>query len=480
MKTTARMTARTAKATGPHWLALGCPARSRPPLRCCAPPPRKRTPAFRSPRPRSSTSSSDLLRSTPTTSSRLFFPPRHIRCRSSQAARLPRGPQERLELRARRGLGRLDRRAAELPRSHQATERRPRLDVRLRRGRVEPTRRRARTRSRDSVTSAYAAGNLRSDDRQTVTREDGAIEIKPADPQVIYVPYYEPEQVVVYQRGARLPLLSVPLPGVLLPVPRALRVRHRLFLGREQLVLDRLALAPRAHLRPHYHSHPYYGWSYYNPWYVRNVYVKSLQSQLRVAARPPLRRATRRARLRRSGLCGQYAPGEQRGPHRRRHGGAARTAVAASRARARRGQAAAARQPRRGVLADPNRASTTVPTGSNTVSRHTRPRAPSPTSTVAARRKSHRARRAPIAAAAACRRRCVSRRKRRRAALPPASRATQPSTGMPTRILTQPGSTNELTARSGAESRGEWRRHEPSTTQQRRRRQRRRQLERRR
>ena len=46
---------------------------------------------------------------------------------------------------------------------------------------------------------AYAAGNLRSDERQTVARDDGAIAIKPADPQVIYVPYYEPERVVVYQ-----------------------------------------------------------------------------------------------------------------------------------------------------------------------------------------------------------------------------------------------------------------------------------------
>ena len=46
---------------------------------------------------------------------------------------------------------------------------------------------------------AYAAGNLRSDDRQVVANDDGAIAIKPADPEVIYVPYYEPERVVVYQ-----------------------------------------------------------------------------------------------------------------------------------------------------------------------------------------------------------------------------------------------------------------------------------------
>ena len=46
---------------------------------------------------------------------------------------------------------------------------------------------------------AYAAGNLKSDERQTVSNENGVIEIAPADEDVIYVPYYEPEQVVVYQ-----------------------------------------------------------------------------------------------------------------------------------------------------------------------------------------------------------------------------------------------------------------------------------------
>jgi len=46
---------------------------------------------------------------------------------------------------------------------------------------------------------AYAAGNLRSDDRQLVTAANDEITIAPANPQVIYVPYYEPRRVVVYQ-----------------------------------------------------------------------------------------------------------------------------------------------------------------------------------------------------------------------------------------------------------------------------------------
>ena len=46
---------------------------------------------------------------------------------------------------------------------------------------------------------AQAAGNLRSDERQIVDTNEGAIAIRPANPQLIYVPYYEPTQVVVYQ-----------------------------------------------------------------------------------------------------------------------------------------------------------------------------------------------------------------------------------------------------------------------------------------
>jgi hypothetical protein len=43
---------------------------------------------------------------------------------------------------------------------------------------------------------AEQAGNLRSSEQIQVTREDGQIAIEPAQPQVVYVPYYDP--VVVY------------------------------------------------------------------------------------------------------------------------------------------------------------------------------------------------------------------------------------------------------------------------------------------
>lgn len=44
---------------------------------------------------------------------------------------------------------------------------------------------------------AYLAGNLASDDYQRVERDDDGIRIVPADPQVIYVPYYDPVRVTV-------------------------------------------------------------------------------------------------------------------------------------------------------------------------------------------------------------------------------------------------------------------------------------------
>lgn len=46
---------------------------------------------------------------------------------------------------------------------------------------------------------AYAAGNLSSDHRLLVEETDGALEIQPAHPQVIYVPYYDPNQVLLRQ-----------------------------------------------------------------------------------------------------------------------------------------------------------------------------------------------------------------------------------------------------------------------------------------
>lgn len=46
---------------------------------------------------------------------------------------------------------------------------------------------------------AYASGNIESDDKQTVYTKDQVVVIEPAEEDVIYVPYYDPVEVVVHQ-----------------------------------------------------------------------------------------------------------------------------------------------------------------------------------------------------------------------------------------------------------------------------------------
>jgi hypothetical protein len=120
---------------------------------------------------------------------------------------------------------------------------------------------------------AYAAGNLRSDDRQTVTRADQTIEIKPANPQVIYVPYYEPERVIVHQTIPVYHYYPVRYPVYYYPYPASYVFDTGWFFG----VRTWFSLGWHTH---HLHvydwgyaGHPYFGWSYYDPWYVRNVYI---------------------------------------------------------------------------------------------------------------------------------------------------------------------------------------------------------------
>src|SRR5688572_23311803 len=121
--------------------------------------------------------------------------------------------------------------------------------------------------------AAYDAGNLRSDERQTITRADDSIEIKPADPQVIYVPYYEPERVVVYQPAPVYYYYPVAYPVYYYPYP----AHHHFHTGFFWGVNTWFSIGWHSHYLhaydPFYYGHPYYGRTYYHPFYVRNVYV---------------------------------------------------------------------------------------------------------------------------------------------------------------------------------------------------------------
>ena len=50
----------------------------------------------------------------------------------------------------------------------------------------------------------HAAGNLESNEQYVVTREYDTIVVEPADPEVIYIPRYQPSRVVIVHTGAPL------------------------------------------------------------------------------------------------------------------------------------------------------------------------------------------------------------------------------------------------------------------------------------
>ncbi len=122
---------------------------------------------------------------------------------------------------------------------------------------------------------AYAAGNLATDERQeVVAADDGTITIAPADPEVIYVPYYDPARVVVRSRVPVYHYYPFGYPVYYYPYPYGYSFGSRLFWG----VTTAFAIGWSdyyLHVRHHSHyGHPYYGYNYYSPWYARtNIYV---------------------------------------------------------------------------------------------------------------------------------------------------------------------------------------------------------------
>lgn len=110
---------------------------------------------------------------------------------------------------------------------------------------------------------AILAGNLQTDEHQVVSIEDGAIEITPVDPEVIYVPYYEPERVVVYQPYPVYHYYPRPYPVYYYPYP----VGHHFSSGFFWGITTAFTISWHSHhLNVHhwnYYSHPYYGHTYY-------------------------------------------------------------------------------------------------------------------------------------------------------------------------------------------------------------------------
>jgi hypothetical protein len=120
---------------------------------------------------------------------------------------------------------------------------------------------------------AYAAGNLKSDDFQEVVEEDGIISITPVEDDVIYVPYYEPEEVIVYQPRRVYYYYPRSYPVYYYPYPAGHAFHYDYFWG----VTTAFSIGWYTnHLHVWHHSylgHPYYGHYYWNDWWYRSPSV---------------------------------------------------------------------------------------------------------------------------------------------------------------------------------------------------------------
>ena len=116
---------------------------------------------------------------------------------------------------------------------------------------------------------AYAAGNLKSDEYQNVRNEDGVIEIEPVNDDIIYVPYYEPETVVIYQPRPVYHYYPQAYPVYNYPYPYGYSFGSNYFWG----VTTAFTIGWMTdHLHVYHHSywgHPYYGHHYQSRFYYR-------------------------------------------------------------------------------------------------------------------------------------------------------------------------------------------------------------------
>ncbi len=120
---------------------------------------------------------------------------------------------------------------------------------------------------------AYAAGNLESDAYQTVSRSEGTIEITPISEDVIYVPYYEPAQVVVYQPRPVYYYHPRAYPVYYYPYAAGHYFDRGFFWG----VTTAFSIgwhSDSLHVHHHsYHGHPYHGRSYGRNWWYRRASI---------------------------------------------------------------------------------------------------------------------------------------------------------------------------------------------------------------
>jgi hypothetical protein len=109
---------------------------------------------------------------------------------------------------------------------------------------------------------AHAAGNLASDQRQRVDVDEQTVEIRPADPEVIYVPYYDSSMVRARHSYPVYHYYPRPFPVYYYPYPSGHYLTSGYFWG----VTSAFSIGwqtRHVHFHLHEHrSHPYFGRAY--------------------------------------------------------------------------------------------------------------------------------------------------------------------------------------------------------------------------
>ena len=116
---------------------------------------------------------------------------------------------------------------------------------------------------------AYAAGNLKTDSYQSVSRESGVVSIRPVADDVIYVPYYEPARVVIRQPRPVYYYYPQPCPVYYYPYPAHYAFNRGYFWGVTTAFTIGWATDHLSVYHHSYHGHPYFGFTYWDRWWYR-------------------------------------------------------------------------------------------------------------------------------------------------------------------------------------------------------------------
>lgn len=145
----------------------------------------------------------------------------------------------------------------------------------------------------DFRTLAYDAGNLATDEIQVVERENDVITITQVDEKIIYVPYYEPREVIIYQTRPVYYYYPRRYPVYYYPYAYGYSFSLGYFWG----VTTAFSLGWHDHhihvYHPSYYRHPYYGRYYDTRYHYRrpsinvfnNYYVDNSRHLVRNRAR---------------------------------------------------------------------------------------------------------------------------------------------------------------------------------------------------